>query len=55
MAKEEGIVKNKIKLHQVKPLSEGVHNFYNGDCCEVIIEENRNLDEIMNLLVDIQK
>ncbi len=54
MAKED-IVKNKIKFHQVKPLSEGVQNFYNGDCSEVIIEENKNLDEVINLLVDIQK
>ena len=38
-----------------RPLSEGVQNFYNGDCCEVIIEENKNLDEVINLLVDIQK
>lgn len=54
MAKED-FVKNKTKFHQVKPLSEGVQNFYNGDCCEVIIEENKNLDEVVNLLVDIQR
>ncbi len=45
----------KIKFHQVKPLFEGVQTFKNGDCCEVIIEENKNLDEVINLLVDIQK
>lgn len=54
MAKED-IVRSKLKYHQVKPLSEGVQNFYNGDCCDIIIEENKNLDEVINLLIDIQK
>lgn len=54
MAKED-IVRSKLKYHQVKPLSEGVQNFYNGDCCDIIIEENKNLDEVINLLIEIQK
>jgi len=54
MAKED-FVKTKIKNHQIKTLSEGVQNFYNDDCCEIIIEENKKLDEIINLLIEIQK
>ena len=38
MAKED-FVKTKIKNHQIKTLSEGVQDFYNGDCCEIIIEK----------------
>ncbi len=54
MAKED-FVRDKIKHHQIKSLSEGVQNFYNGDCCEVVIEEDLNLEEIFNLLIEIQK
>lgn len=54
MAKED-FVKTKISNHQIKTLSEGVQNFYNDDCCEIIIEENKKLDEIINLLIEIQK
>lgn len=46
----EDEIREKIKHHKVKTLSEGVKNFYNGPCAEVIIENNKNLDEVVKLL-----
>jgi len=54
MAKE-GIIREKIKKHNIASLSEGVQKFYNGHCARIEIIDNRNLDEIINLLVEIQK
>lgn len=48
MLPEEEVIKI-IKKHLVKQLSEGVQRFYNGPCCEVIIENSDNLDEIIQL------
>ncbi len=39
-----------IKNHIIRKLSEGVQNFYNGPCFEVIIENDKNLDDILKLL-----
>ena len=54
MQKEE-LVREKINNHTVKTLSEGIQRFYNAPCCDIIIEKNKNLKEIINLLVEIQK
>ncbi len=54
MEKEEA-VRNKVLLHEVKPLSEGVQNFYGGPCCQIIINKDQNLDELIKLLLEIQK
>ncbi|BDU50938.1 DUF5655 domain-containing protein [Haliovirga abyssi] len=48
-------VKKRIKEHKIKELSEGIQKFYNGNCCQVLIESNKNLDEITSLLLEIQK
>lgn len=48
-------VKEKIHAHQIKPLSQGIQNFYNGDCCKIIIEKNDNLEEIITVLDEIQR
>jgi predicted transport protein len=54
MEKEE-IVRTKIKFHQIKTLSEGVQKFYNAPCCEIILNQKKNLEEVLNLLLEIQK
>jgi predicted transport protein len=54
MLNEEKI-RERIKKHEVTTLSEGVQNFYNGPCANIEITNNKNLDEIIELLVDIQK
>ena len=52
---EEGKIREKIRGHQVAPLSEGVQKFYNGPCARIEIINNKNLLEIIDLLVEIQK
>ncbi len=51
----EDKIREKIKKHEITTLSEGVQNFYNGPCARIEIKNNKNLDEIIDLLVDIQK
>lgn len=51
----EDKIRNRIKHHDVSTLSQGIQNFYNGPCARINIEKNQNLDEIIQLLVDIQK
>ena len=54
MLNEEKI-REKINKHEITTLSEGVQNFYNGPCARIEITNNKNIDEIIDLLVDIQK
>jgi len=54
MLKEEKI-REKIKKHEVTTLTEGVQKFYNGPCARIEINDNKNLSEIIDLLVEIQK
>lgn len=54
MLKEEKI-REKIKRHEVTTLTESVQKFYNGPCARIEIIDNKNLDEIIDLLVEIQK
>jgi predicted transport protein len=54
MLKEEKI-REKIKKHEVTSLTESVQKFYNGPCARIEITDNKNLDEIIDLLVEIQK
>lgn len=48
-------IKDRIKQHKIVSLAEGVQKFYNGPCAQIIVAENNNLEEIVNLLVEIQK
>ena len=52
---EEDKIREKIRNHKVIKLSEGVRNFYNGPCAKIEIMSNKNLDEVIELLVEIQK
>ncbi|MBT3382330.1 MAG: hypothetical protein HN778_18135 [Prolixibacteraceae bacterium] len=54
MLKEEKI-REKIKKHEVTTLTESVQKFYNGPCAKIEITDNKNLDEIIDLLFEIQK
>lgn len=54
MLKEEKI-REKIKKHEVTTLTESVQKFYNAPCARIEITDNKNLDEIIELLVEIQK
>lgn len=48
-------IEERIKHYQINSLSESVQKFYNGPCAEIIITDNNHLEEIISLLVEIQK
>jgi len=48
-------IKERIKNYNVISLSERVQKYYNGPCARIEIEDSKNLDEVINLLVEIQK
>ena len=46
----ENEVKEVIKHHAVRSLSESVQKFYNGPCCAVVFESNNEMPEFWHLL-----
>ena len=52
---EPSKIEEKIKHHKIVHLSESVQKFYNGSCAKITITDNKHIDEIINLLVEIQK
>jgi len=46
----EDNIKENLHFHKVKSLSEGVQKFYNGPCAEVMIEDDKKLEEVISLL-----
>ncbi len=54
MMKEE-IIRDRIKNYNVETLSQGVQNFYNGPCARIDLSNKDNLQEVIDLLVEIQK
>lgn len=51
----EEVIKQKIKGYTISTLGESVQQFYNGDCARINIDNMDNLDEVINLLIEIQK
>ena len=43
-------IKRCIHYHKVRSLSGGVQRFYNGPCAEVMIENDKKLSEVINLI-----
>lgn len=52
---EEEKIREKIKSYEISTLTASVQKFYNGSCARIEIDNDKNLDEIINLLVEIQK
>jgi predicted transport protein len=48
-------IEERIRHHKIVPLTESVQKLYNGSCAKIIITDNKHIDEIINLLVEIQK
>ena len=44
-----------IQKHKLKQLSESIQKFYNGECFQVTLENQQNLDEIMRVLEEAYK
>jgi len=47
---DEKEAENLIKFHKIKHYSQGIQNFYGDSCFGVFLEDDKNLDEIINLL-----
>lgn len=43
-------VRIKMKKHKVEHLSESVQRFWNGPSCEIVIENKKDIDEVIELL-----
>ncbi len=43
-------IKNNVKYHRVKHLSDGIQKFYNGPCAAVVIDSSDNIEEILNTI-----
>lgn len=51
----EDKIRERISRHEITTLSEGVQNFYNGPCARIELTNNKNIEEVIDLLVDIQR
>ena len=47
---DEKEAENLIKFHKIKHYGQGIQNFYGDSCFGVLLEDDKNLDEIINLL-----
>lgn len=52
---EDERIREKIKYYDIISLTESVQKFYNGPCAKIEIDNEKNIDEIINLLDEIQK
>ena len=46
-------VEKKIKNNQIRYLSNGVQKFWGGHSCEIIMKDQKNIDEVISLLKEI--
>lgn len=54
MMKEE-LIRERVRNYNVERLSEGVQGFYNGPCARIDLTDDKNLNEVVELLIEIQK
>ena len=52
---QENKIRERIKSHVIHSLSDRVQQYYNGPCARIEVTDLKNLDEVINLLVEIQK
>jgi len=52
---DQASIEGKIKNHKIITLTDSVQKFYNGPCAQIVITDNSNMNEIISLLVEIQK
>lgn len=52
---DQSSIEGKIKNHKIVTLTDSVQKFYNGPCAQIVITDNSNMNEIISLLVEIQK
>lgn len=52
---EPTLISERIKYHKINPLVGSVQKFYNGPCAEILITDKTQINEVIKLLVEIQK
>jgi len=52
---KEDIIRQKITHYKISSLTASVQKFYNGPCARIEVDNDKYLDEIINLLINIQK
>jgi predicted transport protein len=52
---EENKIRERIKNYNVAKLAESVQKFYNGSCARIDLTDDKHLDEVLKLLIEIQK
>ena len=52
---EPSKIEEQIEHHKIVNLSDSVQKFYNGACAKIIISDSNHIDEVIDLLVNIQK
>jgi len=52
---QEDVIRERINGNNIVTLSDPVQKFYNGPCARIDLVNDKNLEEVINLLVEIQK
>jgi predicted transport protein len=52
---EENMIREKIKNYEIESLADGVQRFYNGPCARIVLAHDKHINEVINLLIEIQK
>lgn len=51
----ENKIRQAVSNYSIESLSEPVQHFYNGECARIDVTNDKHLDEIIELLIEIQK
>ncbi|MEA3307464.1 MAG: DUF5655 domain-containing protein, partial [Elusimicrobiota bacterium] len=52
---DEEKIRARVRHYEITKLAEGVQKFYNGNCGRIEITDAKNIDEVISVLVEIQK
>ncbi|HAX47481.1 MAG TPA: DUF5655 domain-containing protein [Ignavibacteria bacterium] len=52
---EESKIKERVKNYNVVTLAPSVQKFYNGECAKIDLTDDEHLDEVLKLLIEIQR
>ncbi|WP_099363605.1 hypothetical protein [Fredinandcohnia onubensis] len=53
LMREEDLVRPMLPSHPIKSLSASVQKFWNGSCCEVQLSDDKNMNEVVNVILDM--
>lgn len=52
---QENKIRERIKSYDIHSISERVQQYYNGPCARIDVTDSKNLEEVVKLLIEIQK